>query len=139
MHLWNGPSQEVNNGITITKTDVDGDGGGVDAYSGADVGSDFGGADAAADANADVGGDDADADDVGADADVDADGEGDKTGHSVAALFCTLLSNLEIFDNLQVGLQKPKGRLYFKWNCKTLMWKHVQQAERFSVETIHYN
>ena len=87
--------------------------------SGADVGSDFGGADAAADDNADVGGvdgggADADVDDGGTDADVDADGEGDKTGHSVAALFCTLLSNLEIFDNLQVGLQKPKGRLYFK-------------------------
>ena len=32
------------------------------------------------------------ADDGSADADADADGGGDKTEHSVAALFCTLLS-----------------------------------------------
>ena len=79
---------------------------------GADADPHGGGVDAVAD------GGDADADAGGADA--DADGGGDKTEHSVAALFCTLPSNLEIFDNLQVGLQKPKGRLYFKYKIANL-------------------
>ena len=66
---------------------------------------------------------------------------------SVAALFCTLPSNLEIFDNLQVGLQKPKGRLYFKYKIANLDGKiyHIVKLQtiiilfNFKLDIMWYN